>query len=47
MVKHRNVFVEGSMKKGVNDKLANDFSIKWFYLQNIVLIKATQPLMEQ
>jgi len=24
MVKHRNIFVEGSMKKGVNEKLAND-----------------------
>jgi len=24
MVKHRNIFVDGSMKKGVNEKLAND-----------------------
>ena len=24
MVKHRNIFVGGSMKKGVNEKLAND-----------------------
>ena len=24
MVKHRNIFVQGSMKKGVNEKLAND-----------------------
>ena len=25
MLKHRNIFVEGSMKNGVNEKLANDF----------------------
>ena len=41
MVKHRNIFVDGSMKK-VNEKLANDLLIKWFYSQNIVLTKTTQ-----
>ena len=47
MVKHGNIFVGGSMKKGVNEKLANDLFDQMVYSQNIVLIKATQLLMVQ
>ena len=39
MVKHRNIFVEGSMKKGVNEKLANDLFDQMVYSQNIALTK--------